>query len=452
MAFNSILFLFFYLPSFFLVYYLVPQRLKNPVALLGSLAFYAWGEPYGILLIAGATLATYGLGLLLPRARLPVLSLGVALHLGLLFAFKYLGFFAGILGAETVTSLPLPLGLSFFVFQALSYLIDVFRGTILPEKRLDRFALYLLLFPRVMQGPLMRYGDLRDQLAHPTLTVSGISSGCFRFAVGLSKKLLLANTLGILADRVWSTTDAAAATAWLGLLAYTLQIYFDFSGYTDMALGLGRMMGFTFPENFNYPYLSRSVSEFWRRWHITLGHWFRDYVYFPLGGSRTGRVKLVRNLLIVWTLTGFWHGANWTFLLWGFYFGLLLCAEKLLRLEKRHIPVWLRRSFCLLAVMAGWVFFRSASVSGAFAFFGRLFGSYGAIDSDTLLYLHDNWLLLMLGSIGCTPLLKTLCSRLNERVPNAAAVLQGVAVLLMLAACTVSLANSNYQAFLYLRF
>lgn len=427
--------------------------LKNAVALLGSLLFCAWGEPYCVLLIAAATFVNYVLGLLMPRARRLVLTGGCALNLGLLVAFKYLGFFAGIFGADAAGhALPLPLGLSFFVFQVLSYLIDVFRGTIAPEKRPDRFALYLLLFPRVMQGPLTRYGDLRGQLDRRTLTLSGISTGCFRFVVGLSKKLLLANVLGALADRVWSTADASAATAWLGLLAYTLQIYFDFSGYTDMAIGLGRMMGFEFPENFNYPYLCRSVSEFWRRWHITLGHWFRDYVYFPLGGSRTSRLKLVRNLLVVWTLTGFWHGANWTFLLWGFYFGLLLCAEKLLKLEKWRIPAMLRHGFCLLAVMLGWVFFRSASVGEAFAFVGRLFGSCGAIDGDTLFYLHDNWALLILGAVGCTPLLKNACIRMKQRFPNTSAVLQGVAIPAMLAVCTVCLANSNYQAFLYLRF
>lgn len=320
MGFSSISFLFYFLPPFFLVYYLVPRRLKNIVALLGSLAFYAWGEPTCFLLIAAATLANYGLGLWMRRARRLALAFGLTLDLGLLFLFKYLGFFAGIFGAD-ITALPLPLGLSFFVFQALSYQFDVFRGTVEPERRADRFALYLLLFPRVMQGPLTRYEQFHSQLDDRSITADGVSDGCLRFAVGLAKKLLLANSLGTLADRIWGTPDAAAATAWLGLLAYTMQIYFDFSGYTDMAIGLGRMMGFQLPENFNYPYLCRSVSEFWRRWHITLGQWFRDYVYFPLGGSRVGRLRLVCNLLIVWTLTGFWHGANWTFLLWGLFLG-----------------------------------------------------------------------------------------------------------------------------------
>lgn len=319
MGFSSISFLFYFLPPFFLVYYLVPRRLKNIAALLGSLAFYAWGEPTCFLLIAAATLANYGLGLWMRRARRLALAFGLTLDLGLLFLFKYLGFFAGIFGAD-ITALPLPLGLSFFVFQALSYQFDVFRGTVEPERRADRFALYLLLFPRVMQGPLTRYEQFHSRLDDRPITADGVSDGCLRFAVGLAKKLLLANSLGTLADRIWGTPDAAAATAWLGLLAYTMQIYFDFCGYTDMAIGLGRMMGFQLPENFNYPYLCRSVSEFWRRWHITLGQWFRDYVYFPLGGSRVGRLRLVCNLLIVWTLTGFWHGANWTFLLWGAVF------------------------------------------------------------------------------------------------------------------------------------
>ena len=430
MGFSSISFLFYFLPPFFLVYYLVPRRLKNVAALLGSLAFYAWGEPTCLLLIAAATLANFGIGLWMRRARRLALATGLTLDLGLLFLFKYLGFFAGIFGAN-VAALPLPLGLSFFVFQALSYQFDVFRGTVEPERRVDRFALYLLLFPR-------------DR----PITADGVGDGCLRFAVGLAKKLLLANSLGSLADRVWGTPDAAAATAWLGLLAYTMQIYFDFSGYTDMAIGLGRMMGFTLPENFNYPYLCRSVSEFWRRWHITLGQWFRDYVYIPLGGSRVGRLRLVCNLLVVWTLTGFWHGANWTFLLWGLYFGLLLCVEKLLRLEKRRIPAVLRHGFCLLAVMLGWVLFRSASIEEAVAFLGRLFGSGGAVDPDTLLYLHDNALLLLVGAIGCTPLLRTVCTRLSRRFPTVFAALRAAAVLALLAASTVCLANSNYQPFL----
>lgn len=451
MGFSSISFLFYFLPPFFLVYYLVPRRLKNITALLGSLAFYAWGEPTCFLLIAAATLANYGLGLWMRRARRLALAFGLTLDLGLLFLSKYLGFFAGIFGAD-ITALPLPLGLSFFVFQALSYQFDVFRGTVEPERRVDRFALYLLLFPRVMQGPLTRYEQFCSQLDDRPITADGVGDGCLRFAVGLAKKLLLANSLGSLADRIWGTPDAAAATAWLGLLAYTMQIYFDFGGYTDMAIGLGRMMGFQLPENFNYPYLCRSVSEFWRRWHITLGQWFRDYVYFPLGGSRVGRLRLVCNLLVVWTLTGFWHGANWTFLLWGLYFGLLLCAEKLLCLEKRRIPAILRHGFCLLAVMLGWVLFRSASIGEAAAFLGRLFGRGGALDPDTLLYLHDNALLLLVGAVGCTPLLRVGCARLSRRFPAVSAALRAVAVLALLAVSTVCLANSNYQPFLYLRF
>ena len=383
MGFSSISFLFYFLPPFFLVYYLVPRRLKNIVALLGSLAFYAWGEPTCFLLIAAATLANYGLGLLMRRAQRLALAFGLTLDLGLLFLFKYLGFFAGIFGAD-IAALPLPLGLSFFVFQALSYQFDVFRGTVEPERRADRFALYLLLFPRVMQGPLTRYEQFHSQLDDRSITADGVSDGCLRFAVGLAKKLLLANLLGTLADRIWGTPDAAAATAWLGLLAYTMQIYFDFSGYTDMAIGLGRMMGFQLPENFNYPYLCRSVSEFWRRWHITLGQWFRDYVYFPLGGSRVGRLRLVCNLLIVWTLTGFWHGANWTFLLWGVYYGILLLLEKfVLRRVLEHLPGLLRHVLTLLLVLIGWVFFFSSSPAAAFGWIGRMFGSGSALVDAT---------------------------------------------------------------------
>lgn len=455
MVFNSAIFLICFLPLFFLCYYLLPARLRNAFLLVGSLGFYAWGDPGNILLLLAASAATYGFGrAMAPSApkvrRRAVMWIGGTVLLALLFVFKYLPFCASVFGLS-VKALPLPLGLPFFTFQALSYLLDVYHGRIEPERRVVPFALYLCMFPRVLQGPLMRYGALQPQLEARSLRVADVSDGCFRFTIGLSKKLLLANALGPMVDAVWQTQigDVSVVTAWLALLAYALQIYFDFSGYTDMALGLGRMMGFTFAENFNYPYLARSVSDFWRRWHITLGQWFRDYVYFPLGGSRVNRVRLVRNLLIVWALTGFWHGADWNFLLWGLYFGVLLCIEKLLGLEKRRIPAVLRHGFCLLVILFGWVLFRSPSASHAFAYFGRLF--HGTLlDGDARLYLHDQLPLLLVGIVGCTPLPRMLAERLSRRLPRP--VLQCVAMVVLLALCLVALANSTYSAFLYLRF
>lgn len=278
-----------------------------------------------------------------------------------------------------------------------------------------------------------------------------VSDGIFRFTVGLGKKVLLSAPLGVIADSAWSTAAPSVLGAWLGLIAYAMQLYFDFSGYTDMALGLGRMMGFRLPENFHYPYLCTSVSDFWRRWHMTLGLWFRDYVYFPLGGSRTDKVRLTRNLLIVWSLTGLWHGANMTFVLWGLYFGVLLCIEKLLRLEKRHIPPLVRHAVCLLLVLFGWVFFRSASIPEALDFFRHLF-SGTLTDEVALLHLHDGLTVLLVGLLACTPLVKTLCLRLASRRPNLAALLKSGAVVVLLFLCTVYLVNSSYSPFLYLRF
>lgn len=452
MAFHSVTFLFFFLPCFILIYWLVPQRLRGWVGLLGSLGFYAWGEPYCVLALLAAIGANFALGLAIGRAdkrRRLWLWLGCCFNLGLLFVFKYLGFFAGLFGREL--SLYLPIGLSFFVFQALSYLVDVYRGTIPAERSFLPCALYFSFFPKMMQGPLMRYGDLSRQLP-PRPALSDLSDGCFRFAVGLGKKLLLSAPLGVLADSLCGSNALTTAGAWLGLLAYGMQLYFDFSGYSDMAIALGRMMGFRLPENFRYPYLATSVSDFWRRWHMTLGLWFRDYVYFPLGGSRVPRFKLIRNLLIVWTLTGFWHGASWNYLLWGFYFGLLLCAEKLLRLEKRKIPIALRRSVTLLAVFFGWVFFRSSSAAQAFDWFAALFGHGALCCTEVTLALHDNLAVLLCGLVACTPLLSKLGRSLDARFPQTGLLLRSVITLLLLAACTVSLVNSNYTPFLYLRF
>lgn len=460
MSLSSIVFLFGFLPCFFLIYYLAPKRWRNGLCLLGSLAFYAWGEPYFIVPLLLAVAANFGLGLLLRPAqkyRRAVFVLGCALNIGLLFVFKYLGFFLETAGSlfglsvDVSLSLPLPIGLSFFVFRAVSYLADVYLEKIRAEANFSRFSLYLCMFPCVLQGPLGRYGEIAPQITERRLCLDDVSDGIFRFTVGLGKKVLLSAPLGVIADSAWSTTTPSVLGAWLGLIAYAMQLYFDFSGYTDMALGLGRMMGFRLPENFNYPYLCTSVSDFWRRWHMTLGLWFRDYVYFPLGGSRTDKLRLVRNLLIVWSLTGLWHGANMTFVLWGLYFGILLCIEKLLRLEKRHIPPLVRHAVCLLLVLFGWVFFRSASITEALDFFRCLFSGQLA-DEVALLHLHDGLTVLLVGILACTPLVKTLCLRLAARCPNLAALLKSGAVVVLLFLCTVYLVNSSYSPFLYLRF
>ena len=469
MVFSSILFLFYFVPAFFLVYYLVPNKFRNFICLIGSLIFYAWGEPYYVFLMLLSIAMNYFLGRLLrfdraDRARKRVMLLACVVNLAMLFVFKYLTFFLqtayDLFGIQKqAISLPLPLGISFYTFQALSYILDVYRKRVPVQTRFLNLALYICMFPQLVAGPIVRYADIDAQINDRKLELSGITAGITRFTVGLGKKVLLANVLGSLADAVWKTPglEISALTAWLGIIAYTLQIYFDFSGYSDMAIGLGRMMGFRFSENFNYPYIAASVSEFWRRWHISLSSWFRDYVYFPLGGSRTTRTKTVRNLLIVWGLTGFWHGANWTFLLWGLYFGVLICFEKMStkREQMSPPPRIYRRLGCLLAVMLGWVLFRSDSIAEAGAYLLRLFGigGQGVLDATARLYLHDNLLLIVAACLGSTPLIKRIADRLTATLPGTVTeLLRCCVVLLLLALCTLYLVNSTYNPFIYFRF
>lgn len=467
MVFSSIIFIFYFIPCFFLIYYITPQKYKNFVCLLGSLFFYAWGEPYYVLLMLASIALNYcfGRGLRFDRsdaARKRIMILACVFNIAMLVVFKYLTFFLqtayDLIGIEKeAVVISLPLGISFYTFQALSYILDVYRKQVPVQTRFLNLALYISMFPQLVAGPIVRYGDINAEIDKRTLKTSEISCGIARFMVGMGKKVLLSNGLGAIADAIWNVPGLEIAThsAWIAIIAYTLQIYFDFSGYSDMAIGLGQMMGFHFVENFNYPYMSGSVSEFWRRWHISLGSWFRDYVYFPLGGSRTSRGKMIRNLLIVWGLTGFWHGANWTFLLWGLYYGVLICVEKLLRLEKRRIPAALRHICCLLAVMFGWVLFRSDSLAEAFTFLQRLVGSgaTGFSDAASRLYLHDNLLLIVLACVGSTPLVKRLCSRLTAKLSaTLTELLRCAVVVALLALCTLYLVNTTYNPFIYFRF
>lgn len=467
MVFSSIIFLYYFIPAFFLLYYLAPARYQNGVCVLGSLFFYAWGEPYYVLLMLFSIWVNYRLGRKLAfdrpdGLRRRTLILACTFHLTLLVVFKYLGFLlrsayqlTGWEGPEV--SLALPLGISFYTFQALSYIVDVYRRQVPVQNRFWNLALYISMFPQLVAGPIVRYGDINKEIDSRKLALPEISQGIVRFLIGLGKKVLFANSLGELADAVWAVPglEISVTTAWLGLIAYTLQIYFDFSGYSDMAIGLGRMMGFHFIENFRYPYLSRSVSEFWRRWHISLGSWFRDYVYIPLGGSRVSQGKMIRNLLLVWGLTGFWHGANWTFLLWGLYYGVLICVEKVCRLEERRIPSALRHLGCLLAVILGWVLFRSDTAGQAAMFLGRLMGvgTNGWVDAAARLYLHDELPLLLLASLGCGPWLRRLSSSLVERLPvSVAELLRSSVAFILLVLCTIFLVNSTYNPFIYFRF
>ena len=456
MLFSSITFLYFFLPVTLGLYYLVPRSFKNHVLLLASLVFYAFGEPRYVLLLLLSALVGWLHGLLFrkyPHNR-GILASGLCWNLAFLLFFKYADFLIGSLNGLLGTSIPLlgltlPVGISFYTFQNMSYLIDVYRGDSVAEPNPASYATYLCLFPQLIAGPIVRYSDVARELQKRSITLDGISRGALRFTVGLGKKVLLANTLGQLAEL--AVAEESVLFVWLRAVAYTLQIYFDFAGYSDMAIGLGAMMGFKFPENFDYPYLSRSVTEFWRRWHMTLGQWFRDYVYIPLGGSRTVRWKWLRNVLAVWMLTGIWHGANWNFLLWGLYYGILLLIEKLWLgryLKGRVLP----HIYVLLITVFGFVLFHSNTASQAAGEVVQMLGLGGlpAVNSTGLYYLRSYGVLLILGILGSTPLPKKLAMRLRET--KLAVVLQPLFVLAVLVLVTSCLVDGSFNPFLYFRF
>ena len=389
MVFSSIVFLFTFLPVVLILYFLVPKAAKNVILLIASLIFYAWGEPVYVFLMLLSILLNYFCGLEIAEkaeegsgAR-GVFLFTVLVNLGLLGFFKYAGFLVGSLNAVLPFDIPapelnLPVGISFYTFQILSYIIDVYRKKVAVQKNLISFGLYVTMFPQLIAGPIVRYEDIETQLAERKVTLDKFGSGAAVFIQGLAKKVLLANLIGGLFSQVSAMPlgNISVLTAWLGCLAYTFQIYFDFSGYSDMAIGLGRMFGFRFPKNFDYPYISRSITEFWRRWHISLGTWFREYVYIPLGGNRVSRLKHIRNILAVWLLTGLWHGASWNFVVWGLYYGAILLVEKfLLGQWIERLPAVIQHLYSLFLIMTGWVFFFSPSLSSASGYLGAMFGS-----------------------------------------------------------------------------
>jgi alginate O-acetyltransferase complex protein AlgI len=419
-------------------YYVVPSRFKNLFLLLASLFFYAWGEPKFVFVMMGSILANWFFGILVEAlkrqgriaATRASMVLMLAFNIGLFFVFKYLTFslnqinhFFGL--ALEGPNFLLPIGISFFTFQAISYVIDVYRGNAEVQKNPLNTALYIALFPQLIAGPIVRYQTIATEINVRSFKLEDFSRGIRRFIMGLAKKVIVANQMAAVADLAFTGFDPSATTVlmvWLGLVCYTLQIYFDFSGYSDMAIGLGLMFGFHFNENFNHPYVSRSVTEFWRRWHISLGTWFRDYVYFPLGGSRVkSKARLVLNLFIVWSLTGIWHGASWNFLFWGLFYFVLLTGEKLTgitqRLEGHRILRQLYRAATLLFVMIGWVFFRSEGMGKSLEYLGSLFGLIPTplFDSDALYFLSQNAVVLIIAIIGATPLVINLCRRIAAR-------------------------------------
>ena len=438
MLFSSNTFLFGFLPAVVVLYYLCPRRCRNVLLLVSSLIFYGWGEPKYVLLMLVSILLNYFCGLAAARQQSRqrstrgVLVLGVVLNLGMLGFFKYGKFFFG----SAFPDIPLPIGISFYIFQAMSYLIDVCRREVEVQKNVLTFGTYVTLFPQLIAGPIVRYRDVAEMLESRRENLPQFSRGVQRFVVGLSKKVLLANTFGSAWNALQVTTGTAAA--WLGLLCYTLQIYFDFSGYSDMAIGLGQLFGFTFLENFNYPYISASITEFWRRWHISLSTWFKEYVYIPLGGNRKGLARQIFNILVVWLLTGLWHGASWNFVLWGGYYAALLILEKCWLLKAgEKLPLVLRRMLTMVLVMLGWALFYFENLGALGAFLGRLFT---AVPSAGIAFYLP---VTALGCLCATPALKRV------KLPDG--LRWGLCVVLLLL-CVASLARQSYNPFIYFRF
>ena len=456
MLFSSVTFLFFFLPITLMLHQLLPWRWKNHVLLAASVLFYASGEPVYILLLAFSAFVGWLHGLYMTRrpGHRGALVSAICWNLVFLLFFKYADFLTGSINSLLGTAIPalglsLPIGISFYTFQNMSYVIDVYRGESKAERNFASYATYLCLFPQLIAGPIVRYSDVARELRERSVDTAQFSRGVIRFLVGLGKKVLLANSIGVLAEL--TVPDGSVLFSWLRAIAYTFQIYFDFAGYSDMAIGMGAMMGFQFPENFNYPYLSRSVAEFWRRWHMTLGGWFRDYVYIPLGGSRTSTMKWVRNVLIVWMLTGIWHGASWNFLLWGLYYGILLLVEKFF-LGKYLKGKVLPRIYVMLLTILGFVLFHSATASEALLEIGRMFGLGGlpVVNATALYYLKSYAVLLVLCALGSTPLPKYLAGKIQAH--KAIVVLQPAMVLAVLLLVTACLVDGSFNPFLYFRF
>lgn len=457
MLFSSIPFLFYFLPCALLVYAISPKKLKNFTLLICSLVFYAWGEPRLVVLMMTTVFFGYVFALLcekFPRYKKAFLSLSLIVSLGFLGYFKYADFFIQNINNATNISIPLlnvalPIGISFYTFQLISYNIDVYRGDVPAQKNFVNLAAYISLFPQLIAGPIVRYSTIAQQLNHRTHSLEKTAIGVRRFIFGLSKKVLIANVLGEICEAFKVSNDKSVAYFWLYAVAFCLHIYFDFSGYSDMAIGLGKIFGFDFLENFNYPYVSKSITEFWRRWHMSLSSWFRDYVYIPLGGSRVGKVRLVFNVLIVWMLTGFWHGADWNFIVWGLYFAVLLVVEKAFLLKWLNKSNVLSRAYVLVLVIISFVIFNASSLNEAVEYIGGMFGAgaYPLISNEAVFCIKNYLLVIILAIIGATPLPKLLAQKIKI-----SKWLEPIALILLLVMVTAYLVDGSFNPFLYFRF
>lgn len=462
MVFSSVLFLFRFLPIFFICYFMAPKRMRNLVLFFGSLIFYAWGEPVYVVLMLFSTLSDYIHGLLIARYREKpaakyLLVSSVVINLGLLGFFKYSGL-----------NLPLPIGISFYTFQTMSYTIDVYRGEVEAQKNLLDFGVFVTMFPQLIAGPIVKYSTVAKELKERHATLEDMAAGAKRFTIGLGKKVLLANNVGQLFTEIsgMAAGELTASMAWMGILAYAFQIYFDFSGYSDMAIGLGRIMGFHFPENFNYPYTAVSITDFWRRWHMSLSSWFREYVYIPLGGNRKGLNRQLINILIVWSLTGIWHGAGWNFLLWGMWFAVFLILEKVfLGKLLAKIPKFFGWLYAMTVVLISWCFFSLEQTDKIVLFLKAMFGfGEAGLYSNRTLYLFSNYgILFLLLAAGAVPLLKRLVEWLQKKCSNGQQkklmparifyiLFENVFLIAVLILSIANIVDASYNPFLYFRF
>ena len=463
MVFSSIPFLYFFLPAVLLCYFAVPRKAKDVILLVFSLLFYWWGEPKYALLMVFTITFCYFAGRILESRReksresKAILIFSVAVPLGFLAVFKYADFFIGSLnslGADIpLLKLALPIGISFYTFQAISYLIDVNRGDIPAEKSLITLAAYITLFPQLIAGPIVRYKDVADDMQNRKINLKNASDGIRRFVYGIGKKVLIANLLGTICSTYRESSDPSVLYAWIYAFSYSMQIYFDFSAYSDMAIGLGKILGLNFFENFNYPFISKSITEFWRRWHISLSTWFRDYVYIPLGGNRVKKSRQVFNIMVVWCLTGFWHGAGWTFIAWGLYFGILLLCEKFFWgkfIEK--LPKVFRHIYVIFIVIISFVIFNATTFTEAWNDIMNLLGISGIplVSSGAVYALRSNAVLLAIALFGSTPIMKKLCLKYEDKLP--VRILEVVSIVIILVVSTAYLVDGSFNPFLYFRF
>lgn len=463
MLFTSISFLYYFLPIVIVAYFIVPKKLKNLILFIASMLFYFYGEPkYIILMIAEILIAYIGAILINKYKSKALLITVVIIHVGLLTIFKYTDFFIENLNSIfnlklSLLRIALPIGISFYTFQIISYEIDVFKEKVSVQKNLLKLATYVSLFPQLIAGPIVRYETIDKELSSRKHSFENFAYGARRFTIGLAKKVLIANMLGELCNTFSSTNEKSVLFYWMFGISYMLQVYFDFSAYSDMAIGLGRIFGFHFLENFNYPYISKSITEFWRRWHISLGSWFRDYVYIPLGGSRKGKKILIRNLLIVWALTGIWHGASWNFVIWGLMFGIILIIEKLfLSKYLERLPSIFKRLYVLIIVMISFIIFNASTMKEAFTNITGLFGANGEsfVNSYTLYYLKNYLVIIIAAIIGATPVLKELIQKLrkNSVINKIINIIEPIYMVVLILVVTSYLIDNSYNPFLYFRF